>query len=154
MPRLLVAEPPRLLRSVSIQAVALCAVALLASVPWISHRAPKEPQPAPKPVEKKEQRIRVIRIPRPEVVRTETPRPPPPAAKPPAPKEPLRAAPKPPQPNLLPKVLQASARPEPAPPRPIAQVAPDLKAVRGVPLHIYVPSSPEELAAHLRSSGG
>src|SRR3954469_24089072 len=138
MPPLLVAEPPRLLRSVSIQAVALCAVALLASVPWISHRAPKELQPAPKPVEKKEQRIRVIRIPRPEVVRTETPRPPPPAAKPPPPKEPLRAAPKPPLPDPPPKVmqaaarpepkvLQAAARPEPAPPRPIAQVAPDLK---------------------------
>ncbi|MFL5420178.1 MAG: hypothetical protein ACJ79Y_05370 [Myxococcales bacterium] len=166
MPRLRVAEPPRLLRSVSIQAAGLCAAALLASVPWISRHAPKEPAPAPKPVEpKKEQRIRVIRIPRPEVVRTETPRPQPPAPKPPPPKEPQRAEPKPPLPNPPPKVMQAAARPEPkviqaaarpepAPPRPIAQVAPDVKAVKGVPLHIYVPSSPEELAAHLRHSGG
>ncbi|MFL5374790.1 MAG: hypothetical protein ACJ78T_12430 [Myxococcales bacterium] len=155
MPRLRVAEPPRLLRSVSIQAAGLCAVALLASVPWISRHAPKEPAPAPKPVEaKKEQRIRVIRIPRPEVVRTETPRPQPPAPKPPPPKEPQRADPKPPLPKEPPKVMQAAARPEPAPPRPIAQVAPDVKAVKGVPLHIYVPSSPEELAAHLRHSGG
>src|SRR4051812_26998512 len=164
MPRLRVAEPPRLLRSVSIQAAGLCAAALLASVPWISRHAPKEPAPAPKPVEpKKEQRIRVIRIPRPEVVRTETPRPQPPAPKPP--KEAQRAEPKPPLPKEPPKVMQAAARPEPkviqaaarpepAPPRPIAQVAPDVKAVKGVPLHIYVPSSPEELAAHLRHSGG
>jgi len=159
MPRLRVAEPPRLVRSVSIQAVALCAVALLAGVPWISRRAPKEPEPAPKPMEKKEQRIRVIRIPRPEPVRTETPKPPPP--KPQPTKQPERATPKPPLPKSPPKVMQAAARPEPAPPRlesapprPIAQVAPDLKAVKGVPVHIYVPSSPEELAAHLRSSGG
>src|SRR3954463_12651943 len=114
MPRLRVAEPPRLLRSVSIQAAGLCAAALLASVPWISRRAPKEPAPAPKPVEpKKEQRIRVIRIPRPErarrlgvprtprrgLVRPEPPRPHPPAPNPPPPREPQRAEPKPPPPN-------------------------------------------------------
>jgi hypothetical protein len=168
MPLPQLAEPPRLLRSVSIQMVALCAIVFLAGLPWIAHRAAKGPEPAPKPMEpKKEQRIRVIKIPRPEPVRTETPKPPPPKQQ--APKEPQRAAPKPPSPKLPPKVMQAAVRPQPAPPaappqpapavapappRPIAQVVQDVKAVKGVPVHIYVSSSPEELAAHLRYSGG
>jgi hypothetical protein len=153
-----VAEPPRLLRSVSIQAASLCAVALLASVPWISRHSPKEL--APKPVEpKKEQRIRVIRIPRPEVVRTETP-----APKPPPPKEPQRAAPRPPPPKTPPpartppKVMQAAAPPQPTPPAPPerqpVQIAPDVTSVQGVRIRTYVPSSPVELATHLRNTGG
>jgi hypothetical protein len=110
---------------------------------------------------KKEQRIRVIRLPRPEVVRTETPRPPPPAPKAPPPKEPQRVAPKPPPPTLPPKAMQAAARPEPAPPRPEpapprqpVQIAPDLTSVKGVRVVTYVKDVPAQLAAHLRNSGG
>ena len=167
MPRLRVAEPPRLLRSVAIQAGALCAVAILAGIPSVSRHAPKEPEPAPKPVQQhKEQRIRVIRIPRPEPVRAEAPKPPPP-------KEPQGAMPKPPPPPRMPppprtppKEMQAGARPEPAPaapqkPAPPAprerqpvQIAPDVTSVQGVRIRTYVPASPVELAAHLRNTGG
>jgi hypothetical protein len=161
MPRLRVAEPPRLLRSVAIEAGALCAVAILAGVPWVSRHAAKAPDPAPKPVQQhKEQRIRVIRIPRPEPVRMETPKPPP------RPKEPQRATPNPPPPRVAPppprmappKEMQAAARPQPAPvarpARQPVQIAPDVTAVQGVRIRTYVPASPVELAAHLRNTGG
>jgi hypothetical protein len=158
MHSLRLAEPPRLLRSVAILAAALCAIAVLAGVPWISrHRAP-EPQAAPKPVQpEKERRIRVVRIPRPAPVRTEVPKP---VATPP-PKEPPRAVPKPQPPppaRPLPQQMQAAARPPDASPRPaqhpIAPAAPELTAVKGVPLHILVPETPALLASHLRNSGG
>jgi hypothetical protein len=143
------AEPPRLLRSVAVLAVSLCAIAVLAGLPWLSRQRAHEPQPVPKPVQpEKERRIRVVRIPKPQPVRTEAPKP---AATPP-PKQPPRAAPRPPPPRPAPQQMQA-AEPK-APPHPIAQVAPDVKAVRGVTLHIFVPSSPDELADHLRNSGG
>jgi hypothetical protein len=142
---------------VSIQAVALCAIAVVAGVPWISRRAPKEPVPAPKPEPKKEQRIRVIRIPRPEPARAEAPKPPPP--KPQPPKEPQRAAPKPLPAKLPPKVMQAAARPPepapiPAPERHPMQIAPDVTSVKGVRIVTYVRDSPAQLAAHLHNSGG
>src|SRR3954470_4286404 len=146
------AEPPRLLRSVAILAGALCAIALIVGLPWMSrHRVP-EPRPAPKPVQpEKERRIRVVRIPKPQRVRTETPKPAPP------PKEPPRAAPKPPPPPRPAQQMQAARPPEPAPrlqEQPIAHIAADSTAVKGVPLHVLVPRSPAELAAHLRNSGG
>src|SRR5207237_4891981 len=157
MRNLQAAEPPRLLRSVAIQAVGLCAIALLAGLPWISRPAPKEPQPAPRPVQpEKERRIRVVRIPKPEPVRTPAPAPKPQLA---PPKEPQRAAPKPPPPAPRQQPMQAAARPEPAPrtpapEQPIAHIAADSTAVKGVPLHVLVPRSPADLAAHLRNSGG
>src|SRR5438105_2501232 len=149
------AEPPRLLRSVAIQAGALFALALLAGLPWLSRARAPEPQPVPRPVQpEKERRIRVVRIPRPQPVRTETPKP---ALAPP--KEPPRATPKPPPPASRPPQQMQAARPEPAPrnpppEQPIARIAADSTAVKGVPLHVLVPRSPADLAAHLRNSGG
>jgi hypothetical protein len=155
MPSLRAAEPPRLLRSVAIQAAALCVIALLAGLPWVARERTREPQPTPKPVQPdKERRIRVVRIPKP--VRTETP---PPKPTPP-PKEPPRAAPRPPPPRPLPQQMQAVARPPdpaprtPAPEQPIAHIEADSTAVKGVPVRVLVPSAPSELAAHLRNSGG
>jgi hypothetical protein len=155
MPSLRAAEPPRLLRSVAIQAAALCLIALLAGLPWVSRERAKEPQAAPKPVQpEKERRIRVVRIPKPEPVRNETPKPAP------TPKQPPRAAPRAPPPKPAPQQMQAVARPpEPAPrtpakDEPIAHIAADSTAVKGVPLHVLVPRSPADLAAHLRNSGG
>jgi hypothetical protein len=143
------AEPPRLLRSVAIQAAALCVIALLAGLPWVSRQRAPESQPAPKPVQpEKERRIRVVRIPRPQPVRTETP-PPKPVT---PPKEPPRAAPRPPPPRAAPQQMQAVAAPAPAPP--VAHIGADLSAVKGVPLRVRVPGSAAELAAHLRNSGG
>src|SRR2546430_671093 len=89
------AEPPRLVRSVAILAAGLCALALLAGLPWLSRARLPEPRPAPKPVQQeKERRIRVVRISKPQPVRTETPQPK--TAPAPPPKEPPRAAPRPP----------------------------------------------------------
>jgi hypothetical protein len=151
------AEPPRLLRSVAIQAAALCVIALLAGLPWVSRQRAPEPQPAPKPVQpEKERRIRVVRIPRPQPVRTETP-PPKPVT---PPKEPPRATPRPPPPRAAPQQMQAVARPPDPAPRtpakdePIAHIEADSTAVKGVPVRVLVPSVPSELAAHLRNSGG
>src|SRR4051812_998068 len=149
MHSLRLAEPPRLLRSVAILAAALCALALIAGLPWLSRARVPEPPPLPKPVQpEKERRIRVVRIPKPVRMETPPPRPAPP------PKEPPRAAPRPPSPRPAPQQMQAVARPPEPAPRAIAEVAPDLKAVKGVPIKIFVPSSPVELAAHLRNSGG
>ena len=146
------AEPPRLLRSVAILAAALCAIAVLAGLPWLSRARVTEPRPVPKPVQpEKERRIRVVRIPKPPPVRTETPKPAAP------PKEPPRAAPRPPPPPRPAQQMQAARPPEPAPrpqEQPIAHIAADSTAVKGVPLHVLVPRSPAELAAHLRNSGG
>ena len=151
------AEPPRLLRSVAILAAGLCALALLAGLPWLSRARLPEPWPAPKPVQQeKERRIRVVRISKPQPVRTETPQPK--TAPAPPPKEPPRAAPRPPPAPRPPEQMQAAAPPRDPPPRPaqhpIAPAAPELTAVKGVPLHILVPETPALLASHLRNSGG
>ena len=149
------AEPPRLLRSVAILAGALFALALLAGLPWLSRARAPEPQPVPRPVQpEKERRIRVVRIPKPQPLRTETPKP---ALAPP--KETPRATPKPPPRAPRPPQQMQAARPEPAPrnpppEQPIAHIAADSTAVKGVPLHVLVPRSPADLAAHLRNSGG
>src|SRR5256885_7559794 len=146
------AEPPRLLRSVAILAAALCAIAVLAGLPWLSRARVTEPRPVPKPVQpEKERRIRVVRMPKPPPVRTETPKPAAP------PKEPPRAAPRPPPPPRPAQQMQAARPPEPAPrpqEQPIAHIAADSTAVKGVPLHVLVPRSPAELAPNLPNSGG
>jgi hypothetical protein len=146
------AEPPRLVRSVAILAASLCAASLLAGIPWMVRERAKAPEPAPKPPEK-ERRIRVVRIEKPPPVRIATPQPKPPPA---PPKEPPRAAPKPPPPapRPPPPAMQTAAHPEPAPrPAQPVQVAPDLTSVQGVRTKVYV-STPAELAAHLRNTGG
>ena len=147
-------EPPRLGRSVLIQLCALAAGALASDLPW-RHKEPAAPPP-----HKEERRIRVVKL--------EKPPPKPPEAKPPeAAKPPPAAAAKPPPPAVarptppaakpLPPRVLASAR---APPQPIQQpprptvIAADSTAVHGVRMRVLIPRSADDLAAHLRNSGG
>ena len=146
MDSLRMSEPPRLLRSVCLQTLALASAALIAGRPWARERIAHEPVPAPKPV-KAEQRFRVVPLPKP-----------PPAAKPAPAQEQAQAAP----PPLPAPKQQAQAAPPPRPavpaksaPAPLpARIAADSTAVHGVRLRVMVPRSPADLAAHLRRSGG
>jgi hypothetical protein len=129
--------------------------------------------PAPKPPEPKQA---VAAIKPPPAPTPTPPAPTPPAPTPPAPKPPepqARVEPPPPTPAPAP-VPQPAPRPEPiaarpAPPPPMPaprreappapkpapmRIAIDSTSVHGVRLRVLVPRSPEELANHLRNSGG
>jgi hypothetical protein len=142
-------------------------------------QAPKVVEP-PKPLER---RLRVLHLPPPAPQKVAAAKPAEPekvaAAKP---AEPQKAAPvKPPEPEKLAKAEPPQAAkppeadPEPAkppepnpepkrspPPRKLAMaqaathqlIAADATAVHGVRLHVLVPRTPSDLAAHLRNSGG
>src|SRR5437899_10670145 len=126
------AAPPRLVRAVCLQMLALAGAALIAALPWPHSQVTDAPRPAePK---KAERRIRIVQLPRP---RSDRPQPLPAAAKP--------AAPPPPSP---------AARPQPSPGPPLARIAADSEAMHGVRMRVLVPRSPGELASHLRNSGG
>src|SRR5437660_908855 len=91
--------PPRLVRAVCLQMLALAGAALIAALPWPHSQVTDAPRPAePK---KAERRIRIVQLPRP---RADRPQPLPAAAKP--------AAPPPPSP---------AARPQPSPAPPLAR---------------------------------
>src|SRR5438105_12735449 len=124
-----VARPPRLARSVCLQALALAAAALLGDAPW-SH----QPRPVPVPEQaprKEERRIRIVQVPR--------PRPPQPASSPP-------------------RQVLAQPPPAPAPqrsaPEARARIAADSTAVQGVRLRVLVPRRRGDLSAHLRNPRG
>jgi len=126
------AAPPRLVRAVCLQMLALVGAALIAALPWprsqvIDAARPAEPKKA-------ERRIRIVQLPRPRVDR---PPPQPAAARPPAPSPP-----------------SAAPRPQPSPAPPLARIAADSTAMHGVRMRVLVPRSPGELASHLRNSGG
>jgi hypothetical protein len=128
------AEPPRLVRAVCFQLLALAGAALLAALPWSrSRKAPEERAPEPK---KEERRIRIVQLPRPQ---------PPPQA----------PAPVAPAPKLVPpRPATARQAPAPAAPQPLARIAADSTSVHGVRMRVLVPRSPGDLARHLRNSGG
>lgn len=153
------------MRSVLLQILVLAAGAMASELPW-RRRAP-EPV-AQKAPEKLERRIRVVRIEKP------------PAPRPPAPKPPekLAEAPKPAPPQLtkekelpirkpltlskslpirkeLTKSKPLAAQP-PEKPQVLApqRIAADSTAVHGVRLRVLIPRSADDLAAHLRNSGG
>src|SRR5713226_5651379 len=129
------AAPPRLSRSVGLQALALAAIALLADHPWARKERAAPPEPPP-PTETR--RIRVVQIPRSPPAPAKPARPPPPSAQSAVP---TRSTPEP---------IPTRSTPKPAPVR----IAADSTAVHGVRLRVLVPRSPEDLAAHLRNSGG
>jgi len=136
--------PPRLLRAVCLQMLALAGFALLCSLPWV--RQEKRAAPRPPEPKKEERRIRVVQLPRPKP----PPPPPPPAAaasRPPAP----APAPRPP---ALARPAQMAAVHPPAPAPALARIAADSTAVQGVRMRVLVPRDPADLAAHLRNSGG
>src|SRR5207253_9377839 len=126
-------------RSVSLEGLALVAVALVASLPWAGRDTRPEPKP-PEPAKQEVRRIRVIQLPRPPPARSE-PRPAPRAA----PVETVRS-----QPPRTP----ATAPQKSAPEQPRARIAVDAQAVQGIRLRVLVPRIPGDLAAHLRNSGG
>src|SRR5205823_11154017 len=131
------AGPPRLWRSVSLQALALAAVAVAAGLPPARHDARPEPKP-PEPPKQEMRRIRVVQLPRPPPLRSEA-RPPPRAgqaqAAPPAPRAPAPA-------------------PQKTSPERRTRIAVDPQAMQGIRLHVLVPRNPGDLAAHLTNSGG
>jgi len=131
-------EPPRLGRSVLIQLLALAAGAVASELPWPRKNA--LPEPPPEPPHKEERRIRVVRI--------ERPPPPPPKTAAPAPEKPAPEKATPPKP--------APQKPAPKkvdPPAP-TRIAADSTAIHGVRMRVLVPRRADELAAHLRNSGG
>ena len=131
-------EPPRLGRSVLIQLLALAAGAVASELPWPRKNA--LPEPPPQPPHKEERRIRVVRI--------ERPPPPPPKTAAPAPEKPAPEKATPPKP--------APQKPAPKkvdPPAP-TRIAADSTAIHGVRMRVLVPRRADELAAHLRNSGG
>ena len=157
------AEPPRLLRSVLLQAVALAAGALASEQPWADRtRRPEPPIPPPK---KEERRIRVVKLspPRPKQAPPKQPAaaPPPDPAAPSSPPPPAEAPKSAPQKKLAPP--RGTPTPKPAPPKSIARISPvktlahvaaDSTALHGVRMRVLVPRSSADLAAHLRNSGG
>src|SRR3984893_6895234 len=116
------AAPPRLLRAVCLQLLALAGAGLVSTLPW-----PRGGQPAPIPVpepKKQEKRIRIVQLPRP-----------PPVARPdPAPPSPVKPAvpARPPPPPTAPQ-------PAPAPAPPLARIAADCTAMPGVRLRVPAP---------------
>jgi len=131
-------EPPRLGRSVLIQLLALAAGAVASELPWARKNA--LPQPPPPPPHKEERRIRVVRI--------ERPPPPPPKTAAPAPEK--SAPPKATPPKPAPQKPAPKKVDPPAPTR----IAADSTAIHGVRMRVLVPRRADELAAHLRNSGG
>src|ERR1700704_2800753 len=129
------AAPPRLLRAVGLQLLALAGAGLVSALPWPRRQPAPVPMPEPK---KQEKRIRIVQLPRP-----------PPVARPdPAPPSPVKpAAPARPAPP------ESAPQPAPAPAPPLARIAADSTAMHGVRMRVLVPRSPDELAAHLRNSG-
>src|SRR6266446_5650726 len=130
------AAPPRLVRAVCLQLLALTGAALILSLPWPRGR---KAAPAPEPeVKPRERKIRIVQLPKP-----------PPAPKTePAPAKPVAAPQQP-----APAPAQSTARQAPAAPAPLARIAADSTAMHGVRMRVLVPRSPAELAAHLRNSG-
>jgi len=130
------AAPPRLVRAVCLQLLALTGAALILSLPW-----PRGRKAAPAPeteVKPRERKIRIVQLPKP-----------PPAPKTePAPAKPVAAPQRP-----APAPAQSTARQAPAAPAPLARIAADSTAMHGVRMRVLVPRSPAELAAHLRNSG-
>ena len=134
------AEPPRLLRAVCVQLLALTGAAMIAALPWPrTRKAPAEPAPEPK---REERKIRVVQLPKPAPPRPAEPAPATPAAK--------AAPPRPAPPRPAPVAAAAAQAPAQAP----AHIAADSTSVHGVRMRVLVPRSPEELAQHLRNSGG
>ena len=135
LPAIEVAAPPRLLRAVCLQILALAGAALVSALP--GSRSQK-PAPAREVEPKQERRIRVVQLPKPSPAPRKAEVTPSSAARPPA------------QPPAL-------AEPAPAPrqlsPPPLARIAADSTAMHGVRMRVLVPRSPAELAAHLRNSG-
>ncbi len=139
-------EPPRLGRSVLIQLVALAAGALASEQPWRHRDAPPPPPP-----HKEERRIRVVKIEKPPPPKPPAPKP---VEKPPQPPKVAAAKPPPPAPKPPPPKV-AAARPQPPAAKPAPTViAADSTAVHGVRMRVLIPRSAEDLAAHLRNSGG
>jgi hypothetical protein len=132
------AAPPRLVRAVCLQLLALAAGALVLSLPW--PRGRKAAPPAEPEVKPRERKIRIVQLPKPPPV--------PKAAPTSAPAKPV-AAPQQPEPAAA----QSTARPAPPAPAPLARIAADSTAMHGVRMRVLVPRSPAELAAHLRNSG-
>src|SRR5712672_1757431 len=130
------AAPPRLVRAVCLQLLALTGAALILSLPWPRGR---KAAPAPEPeVKPRERKIRIVQLPKP-----------PPAPKTePAPAKPVAAPQRP-----APAPAESTARQAPAAPAPLARIAADSTAMHGVRMRVLVPRSPAELAAHLRNSG-
>src|SRR5260370_25476784 len=154
------AAPPRLSRSVGLQLLALAAIALLADHPWARKERAAPPEPPP-PTETR--RIRVVQIPRSPLAPAKPARPPPPSAQSAAPPRsaspPARSAPAPVPTRSAAVPAPARSTPKPVPTRstpkpPPARIAADSTAVHGVRLRVLVPRKPEDLAAHLRNSGG
>jgi hypothetical protein len=144
------AAPPRLSRSVGLQALALAAMALLADHPWARKERAVPPEP---PTPKEMRRIRVVQIPRPPPAPAQPARPLPSALS----SAPSRSAPAPARSALAPAPARSAAAPAKArsTPKPApVRIAADSTAVHGVRLRVLVPRSPEDLAAHLRNSGG
>jgi hypothetical protein len=119
----------------------------------------KPPEPQKVATEKPPEPQKVATAKPPEPPKVAKAEPPPRAARPPAP-EPAAAAQEP-----EPRPEPVAERPEPTttpPPRKLAMVhaparqliAADATAVHGVRLHVLVPRTPTDLAAHLRNSGG
>jgi len=133
-------EPPRLGRSVLIQLLAITAGALAHELPW--SRKAVAPEPPPPPPHKEERRIRVVRIEKP-------PPPAPPKSAAPAPEK-TPAPPKPAPPKPAPQKPAPEKIDPPAPTR----IAADSTAIHGVRMRVLVPRHADELAAHLRNSGG
>src|SRR6267378_6988238 len=129
------AAPPRLLRAVCLQLLALAGAGLVSALPWPRRQPATVPVPEPK---KQEKRIRIVQLPRPPPVSKPDPVPPSPV-KPAAPARPT------------PKESAPQAAPAPAPP--LARIAADSTAMHGVRMRVLVPRSPGELADHLRNSG-
>jgi hypothetical protein len=132
------AAPPRLVRAVCLQLLALAGVALVLSLPW--PRARKAAPPSEPEAKPRERRIRIVPL----------PKPPPGPSTEPAP-APARPAPAPPQPAQA--SAPSTARPANAAAAPLARIAADSTAMHGVRMRVLVPRSPAELAAHLRNSG-
>jgi hypothetical protein len=154
-------EPPHLGRSVLIQVLALAAGALASDLPF-RHKAPNAPPPAPP--HKEERRIRVVKLEKPPPPQPKPPeakpqpRPPPAvAAKPVAPPKPPAAVAKPSPPAARPSPPRAVAavRAPPLGQRPAPTViAADSTAVHGVRMRVLIPRGADDLASHLRNSGG
>jgi hypothetical protein len=109
-----------------------------ASTPKPAPETPKRPEPV-KPAP--QQRVAAARPPPP------SPRLQPPPERKPEPEQPAQ----PPAAIAEPQVRPEPERPAP---RPRPMIAADATAVHGVRLRVLIPSSPADLAAHLRNSGG
>src|SRR6266850_511212 len=72
------AAPPRLLRAVCLQLLALAGAGLVWALPWPRRQPAPVPVPEPK---KQEKRIRIVQLPRPPPVARPAPAPPPPLAR-------------------------------------------------------------------------